>query len=60
KMGLGPWYGLWPVNIGAKPEPRAQPFIDYLATGEAKPRRTSGGGAASKGLLRQRFAGALG
>ena len=45
------------MNIGAKPEPWAQPVIDSPATGESKPRRTSDGGAASKGLLRQSHAG---
>jgi len=51
-MGLGPWYGLWPMNIGGKARTRGTARHDSLATGEAKPRRTSGG-AASKGLLRQ-------
>ena len=52
-MGLGPWYGLWPMNIGGKARTTGTARHDSLATGEAKPRRTSGGGAASKGLLRQ-------
>ena len=52
-MGLGPWYGLWPMNIGGKARTTGTARHESLATGEAKPRRTSGGGAASKGLLRQ-------
>jgi len=41
------------MNIGAKPRTGGTALIDSLATGEAKPRRTSGGKAASKELLRQ-------
>jgi hypothetical protein len=45
-MGLGPWYGLWPTNIG-QAEPAAKPHPNCTGHGEAKPRRTSGGEAKS-------------
>ena len=41
------------MNIGGKARTTGTARHDSVATGEAKPRRTSGGAAASKGLLRQ-------
>ena len=43
EIGLGPWFGLWPKNIGAKPEPWAQPTFNFKVDGGAEPRLTSGG-----------------
>ena len=53
EVGLCPWYGLWPITKGAKPEPRAQPEMMGHRYGETEPRLTSGGRAAPKGLLGQ-------
>jgi hypothetical protein len=46
-FGLSPWFGLWPIKLGAKPGPRAQPHWNRDLNGEAEPRLTSGGKAAS-------------
>src|SRR5688500_17169653 len=46
-MGLGPSFGLWPKNGRAQPEPGAKPFLFSVRDGEAEPRRTSGGEAAT-------------
>jgi len=55
KIGLCPSYGLWPMNIGAKPEPGAKPQLECFPTARhslashpaAEPQRnlTSGGRA---------------
>jgi hypothetical protein len=46
KYGLCPWYGLWPTQARAKPEPGAQPILLFEDNGGAEPRLTSGGVAA--------------
>jgi hypothetical protein len=28
-FGLGPWFGLWPITLGAEPEPGAQPILKF-------------------------------
>ena len=35
EAGLGPWSGLWPIELGAKPEPGAQPILKMELNGEA-------------------------
>jgi hypothetical protein len=44
-LGLGPWFGLWPITVRAEPEPGAQPILNYIVGGGAEPRLTSGGKA---------------
>jgi hypothetical protein len=48
-FGLSPWFGLWPINLGLKPGPRAQPHWSLGLNGEAEPRLTSGGEAGACG-----------
>ena len=43
EKGLYPSYGLWPKTFGASPNVGRSPSLNLIATGEAEPRRTSGG-----------------
>jgi hypothetical protein len=47
-LGLRPWFGPLAHKLRAKPERGAQPIWNPEINGEAKPRLTSGGEAATK------------
>ena len=52
-VGLGPRFGLWPIDLWAKAEPRAKPhYLKFRFEGAAEPRLTSGGEAVTA-VLRQ-------
>jgi len=56
QFGLSPWFGLCPNDQRSEAEPGAEPKPQWGLNGEAEPRLTSGGKAATQRALELRSA----
>src|SRR6185295_4291042 len=53
RVGLGPWFGLWPMPLGQSPNQGLSPIYKRNGYGGAEPRLTSGGKAGVDGVKSQ-------